>query len=223
MPGQAYWEPFVGGAWVMALMDDDGPRVASDICMPLIVMYQELQQGWQPPTEVDETMYAAAKRGDVETHLQAFIGFGCSFAGKWFGGYARSGHGDDTATACRSLERKFGRNYAANAANSCLKTVPSLKSVEFFSCDYRQVTPTGQLIYCDPPYAGTTGYAAAGKWDSAAFWDVMGLWVHDNTVIVSEYAAPEPWRCVLEIPTRTDIRNARGELEPRVERLFQCI
>lgn len=221
--GQTYWEPFVGGAWVMCRVKPVGPRLGSDICQPLIALYQELQDGWEPPMSVTEADYQAAKRGEVKPHVQAFIGFGCSFAGKWFGGFARGGHGADAPTAARSLRSKLDRNYAANARNSLLKKSCGMADVRFSCIDYRQppFEPKGWLIYCDPPYAGTTGYSAAPPYNPSEFWEQCSRWAIDgNTVLVSEYKAPEDWTCVLEIPTKTDIRNGSNILEPRVERLF---
>lgn len=220
-PGQTYWEPFVGGAWVMCRVLDSGPRLGSDICSPLISLYNALQQGWEPPQVVTEEDYQQAKQGNVEPHLQAFIGFGCSFAGKWFGGFARGGHGADAPAATRSLRSNLERNYAANAKSSLLKKSQGLHNVPFFSVDYRQAfMPRGWVIYCDPPYMGTTGYAAAGTFSTDEFWKMVDMWAEHNTVLVSEYAAPDDWQCVLSIPTRTDIRNAAKELEPRMEKVF---
>ena len=50
--GQTYFEPFVGGAWVLQEMD--GKRIASDGNKALIAMYKALQNGWIPPTFVSE-------------------------------------------------------------------------------------------------------------------------------------------------------------------------
>lgn len=222
-PGQVYWEPFVGGAWIMHKIADSGPRIASDVCGPLIAMYQSLQAGWVPPTNVDELDYMLAKLGVCLPATQAFIGFGCSFAGKWFGGFARGGHGADAKTASSSLARKMQRNYAVNASSSSSlhRKSTGMSNVRFEHWDYRAAPPIrGALIYCDPPYSGTTGYAAAPRYDHNDFW----AWCDDqskhNTVLVSEYTAPAHWIPVLQIPTRTDIRNAKGELEKRTEKVF---
>lgn len=47
---QDYVEPFVGGGWVMSLMD--GSRYGYDKHPYLISMYEQLQNGWIPPTEL---------------------------------------------------------------------------------------------------------------------------------------------------------------------------
>ena len=74
------------------MQEMSGVRCASDVNRPLITMYKALQDGWIPPSTVTEEMYAEYKGiQDAEDPLTAFIGIGCSFSGKWFGGYARSG------------------------------------------------------------------------------------------------------------------------------------
>ena len=62
-------------------------RIANDLHKELIALHKAVQQGWVPPSVVTEEDYKQAKQ--AEDHLKAFIGFGCSFSGKYFGGYAR--------------------------------------------------------------------------------------------------------------------------------------
>lgn len=196
-----YLEPFVGGAWV--LQEISGRRTASDSNEALITMYLALQDGWIPPEEVSESMYAEYKlKQDATDPMTAFIGIGCSFGGKWFGGYARSGD----------------RDYCHNARNSLIKQLPKIKDVLFKYRDYHNWIPYNCLVYCDPPYEGTTGYK--DKFDTASFWETMRKWSENNIVIVSEYKAPTDFKCVLEIPTKTDMHVA-GVQEARIEKLFQ--
>ena len=53
------------------------------------------------------------------------------------------------------------------------------------------------------------------------FWDVMRNWSKNNDVYISEYVAPDDFECVLEIQTKTDIRNGKNQLDKRVEKLFK--
>lgn len=87
------------------------PRIANDIHPELIIMWRALQKGWIPPSLVSEEDYVKAKAGEGFPFLRGFIGFGCSFGGKWFGGYARD-----------SQER----NYALQSKNSVLKQIASM-------------------------------------------------------------------------------------------------
>ena len=79
-------------------------RIANDLHKELIALHKAVQQGWIPPSVITEEDYKQAKY--QEDHLKSFVGFGCSFSGKYFGGYARGGE---------------DRNYALNANNTLLK------------------------------------------------------------------------------------------------------
>lgn len=201
-PEQTYFEPFVGGAWVLQEMS--GKRIASDGCYPLITMYKDLQNGWIPPENITEDEYLILKKdSDPYNGMRAFAGFGCSYSGKWFAGFAKSG----------------SRNYCENAKNSLLKQLPKIKDVQFRYGVFSDFSPVEHLIYCDPPYQGTTQYGAFSGFDHELFWKTMREWSKNNTVVVSEYNAPEDFKCVLEIPTKTDMR-VNGKKENRIEKLF---
>lgn len=207
-PNQTYVETMVGGGWVVSQMS--GNRRAYDKHKYLIAMYNALQEGWTPPTDLTKDEYYNAKENqDSMPHLAGFVGFGCSFAGKWWGGFARA----------------KGRNYCQNAHNSIMKKMKSMQDVEFNVADYKDLDFEGCLIYCDPPYKNTTQYdkSVVGSFDHDEFWNWVRGQSKKNTVIVSEYQAPSDFKCVWEYKTKTDIRNKDGEKELRVERLFQII
>jgi DNA adenine methylase len=189
-PGQTYFEPFVGGAWVLQEMS--GKRIASDGCYPLIAMYKALQSGWIPPKTLTEEEYQSLKKDtDPYNGMRAFAGF------------ARSGT----------------RNYCGNARNSLLKQLPKISDVLFLYGEYQEHAPCGHLIYCDPPYQGTTQYGAFSGFDHNAFWEKMREWSKHNTVVISEYSSPDDFKCVAEFQTKTDMRVG-GTKEHRIERLF---
>lgn len=201
-PGQPYVEPFVGGASILSMMD--GERTASDLNPHLICMYEQLQLGWIPPDHVSEDTYNYYREFKPDNDpMTAFCGIGCSFGGKWFGGYARSG----------------SRNYALNAANSLNRLRPLIKDVFFTSRGYREINPKNCLIYCDPPYKGTTALYG-GPFNHDIFWGTMRIWSLSNDVLISEYVAPDDFECVLEIPTKTDMRVDGGK-ETRIEKVFR--
>jgi len=201
--GREYLEPFVGGAWVLQEMS--GKRIASDGNDALITMYKALQDGWVPPDSITEETYQEYKRNQVDTDpLTAFIGIGCSFGGKWFGGYARSAGKD-----C----------YAKTSKNSLLKQLPLIKDVDFRYGLFHEHNPKGMLVYCDPPYEGTTQYGAFKSFDHTFFWNTMREWSKKNTVIISEYKAPEDFKCVAEFNSQMGMTTGK-ERPVRVERLF---
>ena len=198
-------EPFVGGCNIISKMS--GERYCYDINEYLIEMYKAVQNGWTPPAIITEEEYDYIRNNkDEDKPLTGFVGIGCSYSGKWFGGYARN---------------KTGRNYCLNAHNSILKQLNEIRDIKFDCKDYKELEFDGCLIYCDPPYKDTTKYPIIGEFNTEEFWNVMRNWSKNNIVIISEYEAPYDFECIKEIHTKTDIRNSDGKRESRVERLFK--
>jgi DNA adenine methylase len=206
---QLFISPFVGGGWVEHLIS--GPKECYDKHFYLISMYKALQFGWRPPKELSRTEYEYIKgHKDENPALTGFVGFGCSFAGKWFGGYAK----DDT-----------GRNYCLNAYNSLMKKFKGLEDAKFECNSYSDLNPHDSIIYCDPPYNGTTQYdkSEVGDFNHDMFWEVVRGWgdkSHNNIVLISEYTAPEGIRCIWEKSVKLDIRDKTNNKKARVEKLF---
>ncbi len=199
-PGQIYLEPFVGSGAIVSRMS--GVRIASDSFEPVIALHRALQQGWEPPTSVSPEEYHQARLGNavLPMHLLAFILLGCSWGGKWAGGYARG----------------ESRNYAEESARSLRKIADGMKDVALTTHSYTKFDPKGMLIYCDPPYEGTTEYKTA-EFDSDLFWTTMKYWAQNNTVIVSERKAPSFTVCLWTHEYQGGIRRHTPK-EP--ERLF---
>lgn len=216
-PGQGYWEPFVGAGWVLEKIRGM-PNWASDAHPYLIEMWKALQKGWQPPKRVSQKTYNAVKDhpDNYPPELVGFVGFGCSFSGKWFGGYARNerGQGDGPGE----------RPYSEQSRMGLLVKIGHMEPVNFYQADFMAATPPALrlLIYCAPPYEGKTGYELVPEFDHDAFWNrVRRLTIDGHTVVVSEYTAPDDFACVVEMPTRTDMRLANGSSESRIEKLFR--
>lgn len=201
-------EPFVGGGAVLNVATKYYPSCyAYDLHPDLILMYQALQHNWQPPAQVDEDEYQALRHAKPSA-LRGFVGFGCSFGGKWFGGYARSA--------------RKGRNYAAAARKSLLQM--NLKNTtfvqqSFFAINWSQFNPHDCVVYCDLPYSNTQGYSVGG-FDHAAFW-LQCEQLHDLgfLVVVSEYSAPESWSCLWRKESKLQLSGGAIS-NARIERLF---
>lgn len=207
--GRVYWEPFVGAGNVVAKVESLNTRFASDVHEPLIAMWLELQKGWIPPQVVSESEYKAAKEGVYPDYLTAFIGFACSFGGKYFGGYARS---------------KDQYNYTKGSSNSLLKKLETCKNVKFFSADYRSVTPVEEsFIYCDPPYIKTTGYKGVPRFSHEEFWETVRGWSREYgcEVWVSEENAPKDFEVIWEKSYKSRLRDSNNQVVDRYERLFR--
>lgn len=203
--GNILIEPFCGGGAMTAALAPRFDTVrAYDVHPDLIALWQALQNGWTPPTTISENDYEFMKNEPVSAR-RGFVGFaGASWGGKWFGGYARGG----------------SRNYADEASRSLLRDIKKMSNVTFALADYSWVpVEKGDVVYADPPYANTTGYAT--KFSSEDFWDVAQGWARSGaTVFVSEYAAPPGWACVWELERTRDLKSDLRTSEKVVEKLF---
>jgi DNA adenine methylase len=138
--------------------------------------------------------------------LTGFVGFGCSFGGKWFGSYARD---------------KAGTNYALQSKRSLLKDMTALSRAQFMCSDYRGVPiPYGAVVYADPPYNSTTGYNRE-RFDSYEFWNYARLIATTGHLLfVSEQNAPPDFEAIWEKPfTRTLDANKSNQFKV-TEKLF---
>lgn len=203
-----FWEPFCGGLGAsVALAEAFGPGLHSDANAALVALYAAVADGWDPPTAVSEAEYAAAKALPDSDPRKAFCAVGCSYGGKWFGGYARAGSGPN---AHRGV-------YAEQARNALLRDVPRISRPFVYDFLRLESAEGAGFLYCDPPYAGTTPYKGAPEFDHARFWAICRMLSALTRVYVSEYAAPEGWTCIAERGQNTGIG---GGSQRAVERLF---
>lgn len=207
-----YWEPFLGGANMFTrVVPHVETAIGSDVMPDLIMMWQAVQQGWLPPDSITREEYAALRRAKPSA-LRAFAGFGCSFGGRWFEGY-----GAEKIDA----KHPFGHVSYGSAAD-VRQQAPIMQRAHVAQLDYREARPRpGWLIYCDPPYAGTKPFSGLPTWDADAFWKTAESWARSGChVLVSEYAAPDGWRCIWEGSTPSSLK--RDDNTTRVvERLFE--
>lgn len=211
------WEPFCGACWVTREIspyktNTSRTLYASDGNHYLISLYEKIRDGiFIPPDTISEKDYNRVKEnpGLFPDYYVGFVGIGCSWGGKWFGGYARD---------------KTGRNYTLNAKNSLMKLKPYLTDVKFLTLDFITTKSIGIencVIYCDPPYQGVTTYGYfSASFQHDVFWENCRELSKHNTVIVSEYDAPEDFVQVAQFGVTTDLRGSDGKQIDRVERLF---
>ncbi len=201
-----YAEPFLGGASVFSRVAADA-KAGSDGNHWLMIMWRMVQMGWLPPNTLSETEYAKLKSEKPADPLTAFAGFGCSFGGKWFGGYARN---------------SAGKNYAAIAKRSIAKKAMGFGSAVFFEGDYRDMQiASGAVIYCDPPYANTTDGYATEAFNSDDFWKwVRKMEDRGHPTFVSEYTAPDDFISVASFPKKVTMDKRNG-YHDRTEHLFR--
>ena len=118
---------------------------------------------------------------------------------------------------CRSTVRKRGERLDLQQLQQ-LERLQQLKTnspIEFSSLSYEQVQiKPNSIIYCDPPYKGTTGYTV--EFDHDKFWD----WVRTNPhpVYVSEYTAPQDIKVIAAF--RHKKSNSAKNTTDSVEKLY---
>lgn len=205
-----YWEPFCGACSVTPKVQAP-VRIASDVHEDLILMWKALQGGWTPPDNVTEEDYDQLKASDDPSPLRAFVGFGCSYGGKWFGGYARN---------------KERWNYAGFAKRSLARKLKTLGDVQFQCISYQDADASAilslgpTLVYCDPPYSASTADYDAGRFDSLSFWGWVRSLSKKALVYVSEYTAPDDFDVAWCRGVKTQMHGKTGLNIDRVEKLF---
>ncbi len=185
-----YVEPFVGGAWVLDQAHASGQFAAihaGDTMPDLMLMYQAVAEGWEPPDDIPRDLYESLKKAPPSP-LRGVAGFGSAYGGNWFTGYCGN-----------VLNGK--RTNAQLAAAHLVRRRPLLAQTNLRLQDYAtwtELVDAQTVVYCDPPYAGTIGYQSRGRsaepFDSAAFWAWCARMATERGahVFVSEYTSPDP-------------------------------
>jgi DNA adenine methylase len=204
-----YIEPFVGGANMIEHIQCKN-KIGYDNNEYLMTLWNDLVDGWNPPTEMSREMYDDIKnnKGEYGKSLVAIAGFCATYNSKWFGGYAGK------------VNTKIGtvRDYYDEAIRNILKQRDRLLDTKFIHKDFKELSPIGCLIYCDPPYQGTTKYGSSKDFDYELFWDKVREWSETNIVLVSEYNAPDDFNCIYEKTLTTTLdKNSRKQ---DTEKLF---
>lgn len=210
LDNQAWVEPFVGGC--NTIIKVKGDRYGNDINGDLVALWEAVTYNrYIPPTTVSENMYYLVKDNPTAypAELRAFVSIGCSYSGIMWGNYAKGNT----------------RNYAAEASRGALRKATKLTGVTFSSGSYDAMyIPPNSLIYCDPPYEGTTKQERyAGRFNHATFWEWCRSKAREgHTIFVSNYNAPsdfiEVWSKDV-VSTVAKYKNGKAV----VERLFKAV
>jgi DNA adenine methylase len=205
-----YIEPFVGGCNMIEHIKCNN-KIGADNNEYLIALWQDLQSGWRPPESMTKQMYEDIKNNKNEygKSLVAVAGFCATYNAKWFGGYAGI------------VKTKIGtqRNYYDEAVRNIIKQSLNLAGIGFICADYTYFGDfEGCLIYCDPPYQGTTQYGSSKGFDYDKFWDWVREMSKKNIVLISEYNAPSDFKSIYEKTLTTTLdKNSRKQ---DTEKLF---
>ena len=204
-----YVEPFLGGGNLFSEVPAK-IKVGSDTASYAVALLSALSVGWQPPDVLSEEDYKSIKSTPekYEPALVGFAAYSCSYAGKFWGGYARGNN-----------LKGVPRNFAAEQRRGLLTQAKGLTGSKILMSSYLDLDiPNGATVYCDPPYANTTGYQ--GSFAHEVFWDWCEALVHKGCrVFVSEYTAPSSWSVVWEKQVNNSLTKDTGS-KKAVERLF---
>lgn len=207
-PGRLYIEPFLGGAAVYREVHSKFVKtLVADKHLDLCLMWSGLRDGWRPDNYCSEEEYHYLKTAESSA-WRGLVGFGQSYGGKWFGGYARG-----------TTNAGYRRNYLDETIRNNQKIAPFLQTI--ICADYRALEPPrDSVVYCDPPYRKTLGYST-GEFDHDEFWETVRGWKGSGAlVIVSEYDAPEDFKPIAEFNIRQQTALPEQGRTVRTERLF---
>ena len=213
---QCYVEPFVGGANMIDKVD--GWRIGADSNYWVIKALRLIQDGLIPSceSEFSERDYNSCiahvknKNPVLMGFCDGLIGYALiafSFGAKWCGGWSRG-----------RASGGENRDYVAEQYRASIKQRGKIKDVEFYNKNYDSLyIPPGSLIYCDPPYAGTTKYK--DDFDHEVFWQ----WCRDKAkegheVFISEYNAPDDFVCVWQKEIQSGLNT--NTTKKGIEKLF---
>lgn len=200
-------EPFMGGCNITIQLAQIFEKVyAYDLRLDLVLLRKALADGWNPPSFINEIDYKALRHAE-SSPLRGFAGTTCSFGGTWFGGYARD---------------VKNTNYAEIGCRVAKKETALMSNVVFTQGNFLENIPiiSESVLYCDPPYASTSGYKQ-GKFDHDLFWNQVRKWVAAGAVaFISEQVAPDDFVSVWSKDKTKGLRNKGGIHEALKEQLF---
>ena len=219
-----YVEPFVGGGNIFTRVNWN-VKVCNDIDSDMISLWEYLANGGELPSadELTEKLYNELRFQDkigVRTNkswLYGLVSHVCSYGGKKWGGYAHFNpvKGENhVLEAISSLKKQVSDN--SFTSNGC--------KMQFNCMDYRNLDiKNGSVIYCDPPYAGTTGYGVA--FDGDLFWEWCRMLSKQGCIVlVSEYSAPSDFKCIWRgrKPDGMGTTKKGKKQKVKIEKLFIC-
>ena len=208
-----YVEPFVGSLATFVEQAGHFDTLSGyDAHEDLVLAWNAVMRGDSFPAKITRQDYDNL-RTCAPSPLRGVVGFGSSFGGKWFGGFVDfDKRGDPERTYLKvfleSMERRA--RTIREAEGSCVIECRDYTGVSIGERD---------VVYCDPPYRGKTGYAST-RFNSDEFWRTTRAWAETGAVVlVSEEDAPPFAKLVAELRRVHNIRSASRTHRP--ERIFE--
>jgi len=213
--GQWYVEPFVGGANMIDKVE--GNRIGADSNEYVIDALCCIRDFKTPSSNTDftEQDYKDAanhyRKGLEITPVECYALIAFSFSSKWIGGWCRG----------KNSKGEY-RDYVHEQHKASEKQKPLIQGVEFIASSYSDLKiPNNSIIYCDPPYAGTTKYK--DDFNHEEFWEWCREKVKEgHQVFISEYTAPDDFVCVWQQELNVLVAKSAksGKEKNAIEKLF---
>jgi DNA adenine methylase len=206
LPEMTWVEPFVGGGNMIDKVD--GIRIGADsnkyVIEALLAIQNYICDLPKNNTEFTEDEYKKLRLND-DYRYKGYAGFAFSYGGKWLGGWCRDKH--------------LKRDYVREAFDNAIEQHKKIKNVTFIHTNYSDlIIPEKSIIYCDPPYEGTTKYK--DSFNHTEFWDWCRNKRNDgHKVFISEYNAPDDFKCIWELEVNSSLTKDTGS-KKAIEKLF---
>ncbi len=179
---KGYCEPFCGmlGVYrhIPGLFEgwDRMLYIAGDANASVIKMWKKTKEGWIPPTTCTRTKFDTLRKSTISSAEKGFLGHACCFGGQYF----------NTFSTDKVLDLPVQSKRVQDISQQ-------VQLVKFSSGSYDQFSSLrGYVIYCDPPYSGTTTRYFDEEGRKRSFdYKLFEKWCQDmalyNIVFVSEY------------------------------------
>lgn len=197
------------GGLTRLLAEACGRVTAIEAHVGLVRLLRDVQGGFVPPTTVTREEHAAST--DPTDPLHAFRRFACSHGGAWDGYYLPDEPPREYAT------HRGGVPFMMHAAAYCHAASGSRALVRDSRANVTHVcgdaltceVPDGvDVIYADPPYEETRGYACVDAAEAGAWWRRLSQLATTTRVptYMSEAAQPP-----VDVPARLVLRHVPGQ------------
>ena len=101
-----------------------------------------------------------------------------------------------------------------------LERLEQLQQLELYSKSYDEIViPNQAIVYCDPPYQGTTEYKEGG-FNHDKFWQWAREIAKTNKIYISEYKAPDDFVIIRSWPQKSTLQ---GGVQKHSNQPDECI
>jgi len=175
---------------------------ANDLHKDLILLLKLVKNNKFENPKITREKWLKYKFSNKSSAERAFAGFANSYGGVWFNGFINE-------TGNNDMEYSSLIRLAPKLQNTTFSNKNYIDFLQEFSFDLNK----NYVIYCDPPYKGTSCQPWP-EFDSVQFWNIMrNLSKYKNIkVIVSEVSAPNDFKCIYRLKRRNGMHNISDKL-----------